>query len=92
MSPTRKSERPDLRAILHIALDMTDVVRDLQTAGHPVIPDDLATMSPYITERVKRFGEYPLDGLATPPGAFDPHLQLLTDRRTGVDPVDTAAA
>ena len=67
--------------ILHIALDMTDVVRDLQTAGHPVIPDDLATMSPYITERVKRFGEYPLDGLNTPPKSFDPHLHLLAAQR-----------
>jgi len=60
---------------------MTDVVRDLQTAGHPVIPDDLATMSPYITERVKRFGEYPLDGLNTPPKSFDPHLHLLAAQR-----------
>ena len=78
--------------ILHIALDMTDVVRDLQAAGHPVIPDDLATMSPYITERVKRFGEYPLDGLDTPPGAFDPHLQLPASRGASVDSIDTAAA
>jgi len=41
---------------------------------------DLATMSPYITERVKRFGEYPIDGLDTPPEAFDPHLQLPANR------------
>ena len=78
--------------ILHIALDMTDVVRDLQAAGHPVIPDDLATMSPYITERVKRFGEYPIDGLDTPPDAFDPHLQLPASRGASVDSIDTAAA
>ena len=57
MSPTSKSERPDLRAILHIALDITDVVRGLQATGCVVDADDLATMSPYITERVKRFGE-----------------------------------
>jgi hypothetical protein len=81
--------------ILHIALDMTDVVRDLQAVGHPVIPDDLATMSPYITERVKRlkrFGEYPLDGLDTPPEAFDPHLHLPANPGASVDPIDTAAA
>jgi TnpA family transposase len=77
--------------IFHIALDMSDVVRDLQAAGHQVIPDDLATMSPYITERVKRFGEYPLDELDTPPGAFDPHLQLAA-RQGDVEPIDTAAA
>jgi TnpA family transposase len=78
--------------ILHIALDMTDVVRDLQAAGHPVMPDDLATMSPYITERVKRFGEYPLDGLDTPPETFDPHLHLPANPGANVDPIDTAAA
>jgi TnpA family transposase len=78
--------------ILHIALDMTDVVRDLQAVGHPVIPDDLATMSPYITERVKRFGEYPLDGLDTPPEAFDPYLHLPANPGASVDPIDTAAA
>jgi hypothetical protein len=33
-------------------------------------------MAPYITERVKRFGEYPIDGLDKPPEAFDPHLEL----------------
>jgi TnpA family transposase len=76
--------------ILHVALDMTDVVRDLQAVGHPVIPDDLATMSPYITERVKRFGEYPLDGLDTPPGAFDPHLPA--HQETSVDLIDIEAA
>jgi hypothetical protein len=64
-------------AILHIALDMTGVVRDLQVEGHAVNVDDLATISPYITERIKRFGEYPLDGLDKPPQAFDPHLDLL---------------
>ena len=57
--------------IFHIALDMSDVVRDFQAAGDPVIADGLATMSPYITERVKRFGEYgvPLSrhGGASPP-------------------------
>jgi hypothetical protein len=33
-------------------------------------------MSPYITERIKRFGEYNTDGLSAPPEAFDPHLDL----------------
>jgi TnpA family transposase len=64
-------------AILHIALDMTDVVRGLQATGCVVDADDLATMSPYVTERVKRFGEYPIDGLDRPPEVFDPHLDLL---------------
>ncbi|MGO9898144.1 MAG: Tn3 family transposase [Solirubrobacteraceae bacterium] len=62
--------------IFHIALDMSDVVRALLAEGHPLELDDLATMAPYITETVKRFGEYPIDGLEQPPEAFDPHLHL----------------
>jgi hypothetical protein len=64
-------------AIFHTALDMTAVIRELVAEGRRVERDDLATMAPYITERIKRFGEYPLDGLDTPPEAFDPHLDLL---------------
>jgi Tn3 transposase DDE domain len=64
-------------AIFHTALDMTAVIRELVTEGRQVDRDDLATMAPYITERIKRFGEYPLDGLDTPPEAFDPHLELI---------------
>lgn len=33
-------------------------------------------MSPYITERLLRFGELDTDGLADPPAAFDAHLDL----------------
>ena len=64
-------------AIFHTALDMTAVIRELVTEGRQVDRDDLATMAPYITERIKRFREYPFDGLDTPPEAFDPHLELI---------------
>jgi TnpA family transposase len=62
--------------IFHTTLDMMAVVRQLIAEGWAVDPEDLAAMSPYITERVKRFGEYLLDGLSDPPEAFDPHLDL----------------
>jgi len=55
---------------------MMTVIRDLQAEGHVVTLDDLATISPYITENIKRFGDYPTDELAVFPDAFDPHLQL----------------
>jgi TnpA family transposase len=64
-------------AIFHTALDMTAVIRELIAEGRRVDRDELASMAPYITERIKRFGEYPLDGLIDPPEAFDPHLDLL---------------
>lgn len=41
-----------------------------------VTTDDLAVISPYITENIKRFGDYPTDELAILPAAFDPHLDL----------------
>ena len=63
--------------IFHIAIDMTAVVRRMIADGRTVDLDDLATMAPYITERIKRFGEYPIDGLDMPPDVFDPHLALL---------------
>lgn len=62
--------------IFHTTLDMMGVLRDLIAEGSVVNPDDLATMSPYLTERVKRFGEYLLTTLSETPEAFDPHLEL----------------
>jgi TnpA family transposase len=63
--------------IFHIAVDMTGVVRAMIATRRPVDLNDLATMAPYITERIMRFGEYPTDGLDDPPEASDPHLELL---------------
>ncbi|MCA1700294.1 MAG: transposase, partial [Actinobacteria bacterium] len=62
--------------IFHTALDMTAVLRQLAQEGWPVTPAAIADLSPYITERIKRFGEYATDGLSEPPAAFDPHLDL----------------
>jgi hypothetical protein len=55
---------------------MMAVIRQLIAEGWVVDPDDMATMSPYVTERIKRFGDYATDGLSEPPEAFDPHLDL----------------
>jgi hypothetical protein len=46
---------PSNCVIFHIALDMSTAVRGLIAQGHEVDLDDLASMAPYITERVKRF-------------------------------------
>ncbi len=60
--------------IFHTALDITAVLRQLASEGWSVTPGALSDLSPYITERIKRFGEYATDGLTEPPAAFDPHL------------------
>ncbi len=51
--------------IYQTTLDITAVVNQLAAAGHPVDPENLATISPYLTEHIRRFGEWILD--TTPP-------------------------
>lgn len=46
--------------ILHNVYDMTAVLRDLIAEGFEVRPQDIATLSPYLTNHIKRFGEYTL--------------------------------
>ncbi len=53
--------------ISHTALDMTTVLRQLAAEGWDITPAAVAALSPYIRERIKRFGEYATDGLIDPP-------------------------
>jgi TnpA family transposase len=62
--------------IFHTALDMTTVLRELAAEGWDLTPAALGSLSPYITEPIKRFGEYATDGLTDPPAAFDARLNL----------------
>ncbi len=55
---------------------MTAVIRQLIEEGWVITPEDLASLSAYITERIKRFGDYIIEALSTPPEAFDPHLGI----------------
>lgn len=43
------------------ACDITSAANALAADGHPVDPDDLATISPYITHTIRRFGDWVLD-------------------------------
>lgn len=70
--------------IFHTTLDMTAVIRDLQAEGWNVTTDDLAVTSPYITETIKRFGDYPTDELGVLPDAFDPRLDLRPVHQAGI--------
>ena len=47
------------------ALDITAAANDIAAEGQNVDPDDLATVSPYITHTVRRFGNWTLN--LTPP-------------------------
>ncbi len=52
-------------AIFSAALDMTDAANALASEGWPVDTDDLATISPYVTRIIRRFGSWVVD--LTPP-------------------------
>ena len=47
------------------ACDITDAANDIAAEGERVDPADLATISPYITHTVRRFGNWTLN--LTPP-------------------------
>ncbi|MFC8833316.1 Tn3 family transposase [Streptomyces griseoincarnatus] len=62
--------------IFHNALDIAEIVRQLQEGGHVIDPEDLAHISPYLTEDIRRFGEYSTHELGIQPEAYDPHLDV----------------
>jgi TnpA family transposase len=47
--------------MLHNVVDMTAVLRALQQEGLQVTPEMVRRLSPYLTEHIKRFGQYVLD-------------------------------
>ncbi|SHM43677.1 Tn3 family transposase [Streptomyces yunnanensis] len=51
-------------------------MRELQVEGRPVDPLDLAQVSPYLTEHIKRFGEYSTHELGIIPDGYDAHLDV----------------
>ncbi|WP_331720547.1 Tn3 family transposase (plasmid) [Streptomyces sp. NBC_00161] len=62
--------------IFHNTLDIADVVRELQAEGRLVDPLDLAQVSPYLTQHIKRFGKYSTHELGLTPDAYDAHLDV----------------
>ena len=40
---------------------MSDVIYQLTQDGAQIREDDIASLSPYITEHIKRFGDYTID-------------------------------
>ena len=47
--------------MLHNVVDMTNVLAALQQEGVCVTPEVASRLSPYLTEHLKRFGQYMLD-------------------------------
>ncbi|SCF72873.1 Tn3 family transposase [Streptomyces sp. Ncost-T10-10d] len=72
--------------IFHNAPDIAEIVRRLQAEGYAVAPEDLAHISPYLTEHIRRFGEYSAHGLGLEPEAYDPCLDFGFSPLRGVSP------
>lgn len=62
--------------IFHNALDIAEIVRQLQAEGMDIAPEDLAQLSPYLTEHIRRFGEYSIHELGDEPDAYEPRLDV----------------
>ena len=56
--------------MLHNVVDMTNALYDLQRDGVRITPELVACLSPYLTEHIKRFGQYLVD-MHAPPMPFD---------------------
>jgi TnpA family transposase len=61
--------------IFHNVVDQTRILRDLKAEGFPVAREDAATLSPYVTSHIKRFGDYIIDAEAVPE-PIDPTLPI----------------
>ncbi|MCX0241892.1 Tn3 family transposase [Streptomyces drozdowiczii] len=53
---TKFNDLPTNAVIFHNALDIAEIVRQLLEEGWEIDPEDLAQVSPYLTESIKRFG------------------------------------
>ncbi|WP_304412561.1 transposase [Micromonospora sp. CNB394] len=62
-------------AIYSTTLDLTATANELSREGWSIDPDDLATVTPYITSTIRRFGDWVLD-LNPPAETVDGHLAL----------------
>jgi hypothetical protein len=53
-------------AILHTVVDLTAALHELAAEGHTIAQEDVATLSPYVTRALKRFGDYVLPARTLP--------------------------
>ena len=53
--------------IVQNTVDLSYALRELAAAGHPIQREDVAALSPYWTQHIKRFGDYVLEWDEVPP-------------------------
>jgi TnpA family transposase len=65
--------------MLHNVVDMTNVIYDLLQEGVGITPELVGRLSPYLTEHIKRFGQYILD-MTTQPEPLQPKPLFVISR------------
>ncbi|MFF9077903.1 Tn3 family transposase [Streptomyces sp. NPDC014735] len=60
--------------VFHNALDIAEIARRRLEEGWEIDPEELARISPYLTEHINRFGEYSTHALGIQPEEYDPKL------------------
>jgi hypothetical protein len=58
--------------VLSVAVDITEVLRQLAAEGWEIDPEDFAVLSPYRREVIRRFADYATEGPHVRPAPFDP--------------------
>ena len=61
--------------IFQTVVDQTRILRMLKEEGFSINREDVATLSPYVTSHIKRFGDYIIDSNAIPE-PIDPTLPI----------------
>ena len=71
--------------MLQNVIDITDVCYALIQEGYTITEEDLSHMSPYMTEQLKRFGEYVLDLARRPTNLYVTRDKFLFKDRNDSD-------
>jgi TnpA family transposase len=61
--------------IFHNVVEQTRIIKRLMREGWKITPEDVATLSPYVTSHIKRFGDYFIDN-DNIPEPYDEELAL----------------
>jgi hypothetical protein len=61
--------------IFHNVVEQTRIIKRLMREGWKITPEDVATLSPYVTSHIKRFGDYFIDNDVIPE-PYDGELAL----------------
>ena len=62
--------------IFHNVIDLTQILKQLRQEGYSFNREDVASLSPYLTRHIKRFGDYWVDWEQIP-DALDFHYELV---------------